>query len=523
MSAILVSGKEHNVYCGGDAGPMLSLLPERFSLILKKWSLMTPDNPALIFGNTVISYNELWARTCDAADRMSQAGVRAGDRVAIIAENGPQGIAHIFAASELGAWAVPINARSTQRELLAITEFADCRLTVFCLANSNVSEDHANCLAASVEEGAFGRLAFSGLNTEAIPEVVYGDKSQDTAVLIFTSGTTGAPKGVMVSHQHLMYMGANMAELRNFTAEDCLYNSSPVSHVIGLGTVLLTAFCAGASVEIAPVFSAEHVVHSIASGRITCITGVPTLFGRLIDYAEGAGVTLDAGRMRILGTAGAPLTLALKTRIEKAFGMGLHNSYALSECNPVARSGSPVLNNEVGKLQPGVEVLLLNAEGNDVGLNAPGEIWVRGPSRMLGYYKNEAATSTITNEAGFIATGDLGKIDDLGQMRIVGRLKDVIIRSGFNVYPAEVENVIEQVLGVALVAVLGRSSEDNEEVVAFVQPATGSVLNSEDIRRYCRENLAPYKCPSQIIISEDLPLSETGKVQKNMLSLDGLN
>lgn len=510
----------HKVFRGGNSEEVLSVLPHRYSQVLEKWASKTPDSAALISLGRTITYGELWQHICEATDRLQKAGVRAGDRVAIVAENGPQGITQMFAVSELDAWSVPINARSTQREVETITDFAECRISVFCLADSEVTKDHAKTAGATVEEDGFGPLAFSDFNEEVEPEPVYHDKARDTAVLVFTSGTTGAPKSVMLSHQGLMYMGSNMAALRNFTSDDCLYNSSPVSHVIGLGTVLLTAFSAGGSVEIASSFSAEDVVRSITSGRITCITGVPTLFGRIIDYSEKAGISLRENRMRILGTAGAPLTLALKTRIEEAFGLGLYNSYALSECNPIARSRTPVMDNDVGELQPGVELLLLGENGQDVPVGEAGEIWVKSPGQMLGYYKNAAATKAAKNEAGFIATGDLGEIDDKGLLRIVGRLKDIVIRSGFNVYPAEVEGVIEKFPGVGLVAVLGHAKEDNEEVVAFIQPAVGSSLKVDDVMQFCKKNLAPYKRPSRIIISEALPLSETGKVQKKLLSVE---
>lgn len=519
MSVTINLTTGHRVYSGSDPTSILAKLPSRFSQILRKWAITNPGNPALIFDGTTITYDELWSQTCQAMTRLNLAGVRPGDRVAIIAENSPQGIAYMFAVSELGAWSVPINGRSTQREITSIWDFAECRLRVYCLENSVCCRDHAEAERLDVESGAFGEVCLSEINVTVKNEPTYGDKALDTAVLVCTSGTTGEPKSVMLSHQALMYMGANMAELRNFTSKDCLYNSSPISHVIGLGTVLLTAFSAGGSVEIAPAFVAKDVVDSIHVGRITCITGVPTLFNRLIDYADKEDISLKEGRLRILGTAGAPLTLALKIRIEEAFGLGVYNAYALSECNPIARCRKPVIDNEAGELQPGVEVRLIGSSEMDAPHGEPGEIWVRSPGQMLGYYKNQEATRAVTNKDGFVATGDIGTIDDNGLLRIVGREKDVIIRSGFNVYPAEIEDVIEEVPGVALVAVKGQLVEDNEEVVAFVQPISGFSLSENQIREHCRENLAPYKRPSRIIVSPSLPLSETGKVQKSLLSL----
>jgi acyl-CoA synthetase (AMP-forming)/AMP-acid ligase II len=205
--------------------------------------------------------------------------------------------------------------------------------------------------------------------------------------------------------------------------------------------------------------------------------------------------------------------LALKARIEEAFGLKMGNSYGMTECNPVARSPGGVDTNEVGNVQPGIEIRIVREDGRDVAPEESGEIWVKGPSLMLGYYRNEAATSAALR-SGWLATGDLGRMDEDGKLYIVGRSKELIIRSGFNVYPVEVESVLSLYPGVAQVAVVGREVSGNEEVVAFVQPAPGVSLDVADLARWATERLAPYKRPAEIILNSDLPVGPTGKIFK---------
>src|SRR5882724_6545397 len=318
----------------------------------------------------------------------------------------------------------------------------------------------------------------------------------------------------MLSHQALIYMGANMAQLRKITPADAFYNSSPISHAIGLGTVLMTAFWASASAELVSRFTPAHFVEALKTEQITAVTAVPTLFARIVEYAEEKDISLRSKRLRIIATAGAPLDLALKARIEEAFGLKMGNSYGMTECNPVARSSGGVDTNEVGEVQPGLQIRIVREDGQDAASDESGEIWVKGPPRMLGYYRNEAATKSVLRRGDWLATGDLGRMDEDGRLYIVGRSKELIIRSGFNVYPVEVESVLSLYPGVAQVAVVGRDVPGNEEVVAFVQPAPGVSLEVADLSRWAAERLAPYKRPAEIILSSDLPIGPTGKIFK---------
>jgi long-chain acyl-CoA synthetase len=273
-------------------------------------------------------------------------------------------------------------------------------------------------------------------------------------------------------------------------------------------------FWAGASTELVARFSPGHFIEALRDERITAVTAVPTLFARILEHAEEKQLSLRSRRLRIVATAGAPLDLALKARIEDAFGLKMGNSYGMTECNPIARSAAGIDTNEVGELQPGVEIRLVREDGSDAEADESGELWARGPTRMLGYYRNEAATSAALREGGWLATGDIARMDAHGRLYIVGRSKDLIIRSGFNVYPVEVESVLSLFAGVVQVAVVGRDVQGNEEVVAFVQPAPGHTLDVGALMQWASERLAPYKRPSEIIVKAELPIGPTGKIFK---------
>jgi long-chain acyl-CoA synthetase len=508
------SDRRAKAMSGGDATSLLARMPERFSHVVRERAAQEPARLALRSGEVEMSYGDLWLATARAVEFLRDLAIRPGDRVLLVGENGLQIVPLLLAASELDAWGVPLNARMSVREIQTIREFANCRRSLYCLADSKAAAGHAQTDAIACEIPILGRVAVSCLNELAAIEQVYPDKARQTAVLVFTSGTTGEPKGVMLSHQALIYMGANMAQLRKIVPDDSLYNSSPVSHVIGLGTVLMTAFWAGASAELVARFTPEHFVDALTTGRITGVTAVPTLFARILDHAEARKISLRSSRLRMIATAGAPLDLVLKARVEQAFGLRMGNSYGMTECNPVARSGGGVETNEVGELQPGHEIRIVREDGRDAMDDESGEIWVKGPSRMLGYYRNANATAAALRDGDWLNTGDLGRMSEQGHLYIVGRSKDLIIRSGFNVYPVEVESVLSLFPGVAQVAVVGRDVPGNEEVVAFVQPSPGCILDPVELANWCSERLAPYKRPTEIIIKAELPIGPTGKIFK---------
>jgi acyl-CoA synthetase (AMP-forming)/AMP-acid ligase II len=242
---------------------------------------------------------------------------------------------------------------------------------------------------------------------------------------------------------------------------------------------------------------------------------VPQVFARLLDYADKANIDLSDTGIRALGCGGAPLDPALKERVKRTFGVPIGNGYGATEMVPVCRvpDGVDADGDVVGQPQPGVEVLLMKEDGTQAKDGEVGEMWVRGPSLMSGYYRNEAETRAVMRPGGWLATGDLGMRMPDGAYRIAGRIKELIIRSGFNVYPVEVEAVLTTHPAVGQAAVVGRSVPGNEEVVAFVQLLPNRSTNAEELTAYLRERLAAYKVPCQVYIQE-LPIGPTGKILK---------
>lgn len=517
-SSILKSDESgFRIYGGGDPTALLSAMPDRFSHLARRWAMETPQAPALMSGGRTVSYEDLWKAVERAVTLLKSRGVRGGDRVLIVNENSIATVVLVHACSELDAWPAAINARMSAREIDLFREFSGCRLVVLTSGDSVAAMSHAERMSAeTLEDPVIGKFAITETNQAAVPEPVYPDKVRQTGALIFTSGTTGAPKGVMVSHQALMYQGGNMVMLRNITPDDVLYNISPISHIIGLGTMLLTSLWAGASIEVMPQFKADHLAKAISENRITYLLGVPMVYSRLLEYAKTNNISLRPSRLRVAAVAGAPLDLSLKEEVEEALGVGVSNSYGMTEIVPITRSRGPIEEDSVGQVQPGMEIRLVRPDGTDADIGEPGEVWARGPSRMIGYYKNERANAEVVRAGNFFATGDIARMDRHENLYIVGRQKEVIIRSGFNVYPLEVETVISQFPGVAMNAVFGRPVAGNEEVVAYIQPLAGKTIDESALKKFLRENLAAYKVPSQIYFAE-LPIGPTGKILKAKL------
>lgn len=510
-----------NVFSGGSAESLLASMPPRLAGLVQRQATTAPDRPALISGDKIVTYADLWQAIGRAKALLTSAGVVGGDRVMIVNENSIAAVTFILAASDLDAWASPINARMSAREIDACRMYSGCRIAVYTSGDSPSAADHAARAEARLHnDPVFGEVAFGPVDLSARPEPVYAEKERQTAILLFSSGTTGAPKGVMLSHQAIMYMGGNMAKLRNITPDDVFYNIAPLSHVIGLGAMLTTAIWAGGTTELVTQFRPDNFAAALKADRITYVMGVPTIFARLLEYAKNNNLSLRSKRLRFIAVGGMPLDLTLKAQIEDAFGLEIGNSYGMTEISPITRSPGATVGRTVGVPQPGIEIRVVREDGKDAAIGEPGEIWVKGPNLMLGYYKNEPANNDVRRPDGFMTTGDIGSMDQDGNLSLVGRTKDVIIRSGFNVYPVEVEAVLSQVPGVALVAVVGRAVEGNEEVIAYVQPAAGRQLDVAELDAWARENLTAYKRPKEIILTNELPIGPTGKILKSKLKAD---
>jgi len=308
---------------------------------------------------------------------------------------------------------------------------------------------------------------------------------------------------------------------RGVTPADRAYCVLPMSHIVGYSAILIASLMFGCTVQIVPRYDPAALVSAVADDGITLLFGVPATYQRLLEYKAVAGIAKrPRGKLRVLSVAGAPLDLTLKSEIEAEFGLPLLNSYGITECAPAisgVRAAAPRSDNAVGPLITGIEARLVQPGGG--GAVAPGEVGelhVLGPNVMRGYYRAPETTAAAIDGDGWFNTGDLARFDG-AVLFIVGRTKELIIRSGFNVYPAEVEGVLNEHAAVVQSAVIGRAVMGNEEVLAFVQLLPGSTVKPADLMAHAARQLAPYKRPCEIILLDALPSSSAGKILKHRL------
>ena len=502
-----------------DFARIIAGLPRRISHVPLAWAGRAPHTPALRAADTVMTYGELVTVIAAAKDVLLGLGVRPGDRVMIVNENSIGLVALVFAASELDAWSVIVNARMSSREIDVIRDHCRPRRVFYTVSVSPEARAHADRHGAdTLRIDGIEPLAVSA-TFEGEVEPVHSAGDRQVAALIYTSGTTAEPKGVMLTHRNVLYIAAVSGRQRGLAAGDHVYGVLPISHVFGLASTFLGTVYAGGCLELVPRFDPGHLAAALARG-ITVFQGVPAMYARLLEYAQVKGIRLQAPRLRYLSAGGAPLDLALKSRVEKTFGLILNNGYGLTECAPTVSQtliDEPRSDDSVGPPLPGLETRIVDADGRDAEPGNVGELWVRGPNVMAGYYRNEKATCEVLSNDGWLRTGDLARSGTDGHLFIVGRAKELIIRSGFNVYPAEVEGVLNDHPTVTLSAVVGRCVAGNEEVVAFVQLVPGCTVGEEEIRMFAANRLAPYKVPSRVVRLDEFPAGSTGKVLKRKL------
>jgi acyl-CoA synthetase (AMP-forming)/AMP-acid ligase II len=503
-----------------EAEKILAELPDRISDVIKPFVRHSPDHPALVQGDVTWTYAELAAVVADTTLILKLYDIRRGDRVMIVSENSLALAALILAISELDAWSVVVNPRLSAREVDLIREHSGARRIFYVIEVSDAARQHAERHGAEIAVlRQLGTLGIGALNKETVPEPVEADRSRQVAALVYTSGTIGSPKGVMLTHRNLLFSARAAAAQREPT--DKAYCVLPISHIVGFSNILIASLMAGATVQLEPRFDPAALVSAIANDGITHMFGVPATYQRLLEYKAVAGIDrLPRGKLRRLAVAGAPLDLVLKSKIEVEFGLSLRNGYGITECAPAiagVRADAARSDAAVGSPITGIEARLVGPGGSTVAPGEVGELHVRGPNVMRGYYRAPEQTAAVIDADGWFNTGDLARFDG-ESLYIVGRTKELILRSGFNVYPAEVEAVLNEHPAVVQSAVIGRAVTGNEEVVAFVELLPGSTAASADLMAHAARLLAPYKCPSEIIVLDALPAASTGKILKHRLA-----
>ncbi|MEM9579373.1 MAG: AMP-binding protein [Pseudomonadota bacterium] len=473
-----------------------------------------PDAAALIdWDGESWSFHREWDAAQAAAACLTEYGVRPGDRVLLVTENCAALCAFIYGCSLIGAWAVPVNARQTGAELSRILNHCTPRVAIFFTQASPDAAEHAKRMKAQVTSGAWGDVSIAVLGASDPAD------EPDVAVLLYTTGTTGTPKGVMLTHGNLVFAGRTSAATRGIEAHDRVYGALPLTHVFGLASMLMASTFAGATVQLEARFSAAKLYGALKGG-VTILPAVPQMHALLMEHTEKNGLgSLAGGPLRYVSSGAAPLDPVWKRKAEEFYGIALQNGYGMTEttagvCTTKSLIGDPDIS--VGPALPGVEVAIdETAEGGGDGV---GEVLTRGPHIMLGYFRNAEATEAALDADGWMHTGDLGRIDDKGLLHILGRSKELIIRGGFNVYPPEVEAALNDHPAVVQSAVVGRrTSTGDEEVLAFVQTIAEDAVTEMELDRFVADRLAPYKRPAQIVLASTLPAAPTGKLLKHRM------
>ncbi|HSV51770.1 MAG TPA: AMP-binding protein [Burkholderiaceae bacterium] len=476
-------------------------------------ALLAEDGQAL-------TYADLAGRVATGARALQRCGLGPGQRAVLVGENTVDMIVLLLAAIRLGAWAVPLNARMSASEIDGICAHCAPRLAYF-------SNQCAEAIGHAARQGARA-VAQDGLMQGLVAlrdEGVQADGSDDgsahdVAVMIYTSGSTGTPKGVMLTHANLEFVANASLAQQVLLPGDRIFHALPISHSFGLISALLCGLRAGATFQLATRFRADQLAHAILNDGITVFQGVPAMYARLFDWSRQAGVPLAPNRLRMAYIGGSQIDATRKAQTEALLGLRLHHGYGLTECAPAATrtiGHPPPTDVTAGWPIPGVQVLLRDEAGCEVATGARGEVCIRGPNVMKGYFRDPEQTRQAIDAQGWLHTGDIGVFGPDGDLSIVGRAKDMIIRGGFNVYPAEVEKAIAAWPDVAQCAVVGRAVADDEQVVAFVEPLEGREVDVTALGLFLRQHLAPYKVPSRIVVLPQLPASGTGKVLKAVL------
>jgi long-chain acyl-CoA synthetase len=338
-------------------------------------------------------------------------------------------------------------------------------------------------------------------------------------VLVFTSGTAGSPKAAMLTHGNLL---SNLEQVaahpdRALGAADVVLGVLPLSHIFGLNVVLGGALHAGASVVLIERFDPVSALEAIARHRVTVITGAPTMWStwaHLPDADPGAFASV-----RLAASGAARLDPAVAEAFRSRFGLTITEGYGLTEASPVVTSsvGVPGKPGSIGVPIPGVQVRLVDPDGADVLIGDPGEIWVQGPNVFAGYWGDEQDTRAAITDDGWLRTGDVAVVDDDGSLFIVDRAKDLIIVSGFNVFPAEVEEVLVQHPGIAAAAVVGVAHPHTGEAVKAYVVTNGRSLEEDEVIAFCADHLARYKCPEKVMFVDEIPTGLGGKVLRRSL------
>jgi malonyl-CoA/methylmalonyl-CoA synthetase len=471
------------------------------------------DRPCLITSGRDWSYGDIDALSAGYAAALIEAGVAPGDRVVVQVEKSPQAVALYLACLRAGAIFVPLNTAYTPAEVRYFLSDAAPRLFVCRPEDANAHADaarDADAHIATLDARGGGTLAPSAAGAS-----IFARAADDVAVILYTSGTTGRSKGAMLTHGNLATNALTLFEYWGWRADDVLLHALPIFHIHGLFVALHTAMLGASPMLFLPKFDVAAV--RAALPRATVMMGVPTFYTRLLEAPDFSAA--ECAHMRLFICGSAPLTAVAHHAFQRRTGHAILERYGMSEAGMIT---SNPLNGEriagtVGFPLPGISVRVRDESGRVVA-DEIGMIEVKGPNVFKGYWRMPEKTAEEFTEDGFFVTGDLGVQAQDGRLSIVGRGKDLIISGGFNIYPKEIEAVLDEIEGVVESAVIGVPHPDfGEGVVAVLATADGAAADEVVVRAVLERELARFKHPKMIVAVKDLPRNTMGKVQKNVL------
>ena len=478
-----------------------------------------PDHIALRGAQRSWTYAQLRDAALSYAQALRTQGIGPGDRILLIAPTVPEFVIVYLGIVALGAVVVPVNTMSTRVELEYFIGDAGCSLVV----------GWHELGPAAAEAAAAQGIPYWSLNEGAhvggddILDAVCNRAPDDVAVIVFTSGTTGRPKGAELTVGNLLSAGDISARLCDIAPEDRFGTGLPLFHVFGQTAVLMSGLTGGATVSLLGRFTATAMLDMLRRDRLTIMSGVPTMWNAMLHDAGDAAAS-DFAQLRLAVSGGASLPAEVARAFQEKFGCTLLEGYGLTETTAIATfGGEGAPPGTVGRAVSDTQIEIRDLSGQPIGPDTAGEVYVKGPTVMRGYHNRPDATAEVLSADGWLRTGDIGELDAAGNLRIVDRAKDLIIRGGYNVYPSEVEGALYEHPDIVEVAVVGVPHPHyGEEVAAVVVVRAGAPQDGPAITAWSREKLSAYKIPRIVQFVDELPKGSTGKILKRAIDREPL-
>jgi len=479
-----------------------------------------PERTAIRLDDIAIPYAALDQTSKLVAGLLQARGIESGDRVGIMLPNVPHFPFVYFGVLRMGARVVPMNVLLTAREVRHYLENSGAKLVI-------VWEDFA---PAAEEAAAELGVEVVTINPTNVGELIQGIEPfedvvevapEDTAVILYTSGTTGQPKGAELTHHNIRSNIESIKDLFVPTEEDVFFGGLPLFHVFGQTVAMNGAVSVGAELTLLPRFDPAKAMEIIQRDKVTIFMGVPTMYAAMLQVPDKD--KYDISSLRLCVSGGAALPVEIIRAFESEFDTAILEGYGLSETSPVASFGRLDMERKPGTIGTpitNVEMRIVDEDGKVLGTGDVGELQIKGPNVMKGYWKMPEATEKAIDADGWFATGDMATVDSDGYYSIVDRKKEMILRGGYNVYPREVEEVLYEHPAVAEAAVLGIPHDElGEEIVAVIALKDGESVTEEELKEHAKKGVAAYKYPRHILLVDELPKGPTGKILKREIDL----